>query len=74
MMYKWCVDITLKGSGTVINCIYDGPESNSMDVIMNIFQGKHHDDWVALSGQNGNSQTFVTCGEVASIDIYERKK
>lgn len=73
-MYKWCIDITLKGSGTVIHCIYDGPESGSLDVIVNIFQGKKHDEWVALRGVTGKSQTFITVGEVASLDIYERKR
>ena len=73
-MYKWCIDIILKGSGTVVHCIYDGPESNSLAVVKNIFQGKQASEWVALSGAVGKSQTFITVGEVASLDIYERKR
>lgn len=72
-MYKWRINIVLKGSGTVVRCNYDGPESNSMDVIKGIFQGKQPNDWVAFSGAVGKSQTFIAVSEVASVDIYERK-
>lgn len=74
IMYKWNIDIVLKGSGVILPCIYDGPESNSYDVVLKIFQSKADNEWVGLGCNNGNSQAFVKVGEIASIDIYERKE
>ena len=73
-MYKWNIDIVLKGSGVILPCIYDGPENNSYDVILKLFQGKQDSEWIGLGGNNGNSQTFMKVGEIASVDIYERKE
>ena len=72
-MYNWNVDIVLKGSGVILPCIHAGPESISVDVMKKIFQGKASDEWIGLAGNNGHSQTFVNVGQVASVDIYERK-
>lgn len=72
-MYKWCIDIVLKNSGVILPCIYDGPERDSMSVMQKIFSNKASNDMIGLSGNNGNSQTFVQAGEIASVDIYERK-
>ena len=73
-MYNWNIDIVLKGSGVILPCIYAGPESNSYDVMLKLFQDKKDHEWVGLSGNNGKSQTFVCVGQIASIDIYERKE
>ena len=73
-MYKWCIDIVLKGSGVILPCIYDGPENASGDVMWKLFSNKNSNDMIGLAGNNGKSNTFVQAGEIASIDIYERKK
>lgn len=73
-MYKWNIDIVLQGSGVILPCIYDGPESNSYDVVLKLFQNKRDNEWVGLGCNNRNSQAFVKVGEIASIDIYERKE
>lgn len=71
-MYKWRINIILKGSGKLRECMYIGDESSSSDVIRKLFHGKQPNDWVDLYGYNETIQTFVTVGEIASVDI--RKK
>ena len=72
-MYKWCIDIVLKGSGVILPCIYDGPENHSHAVVEKIFHGKAANEWIGLGCNNGKSHVFVAVGEIASVDIYERK-
>lgn len=72
-MYKWSVDIILKGSGVILSCIYDGPERDTTSVMEKLFRGKLANEWVGLSCNNGKSNCFVCVGEIASVDIYERK-
>lgn len=73
-MYKWNIDITLKGSGIVKRCMYIGPESGSGDVIRKLFQGKHATDYVDLYGESDKTVTYICTGEIAAIDISERKR
>lgn len=73
-MYKWNIDIILKNSGVILPCIYDGPESCSGDVAVKIFSNKRPNETIGLNGNNGNSNTFVTAGEIAAFDIYPRKE
>lgn len=71
-MYKWNIDIRLK-SGMIVNCEYDGPESNSDDVILKLFQGKQPYEWVPLYTHKQTGCRYIVVGEIAAVDIYERK-
>lgn len=71
-MYRWSIDIVLK-SGHVVKCEYDGPESNSGDAIMKLFGNKGNNEWISLFSHNHTHSTYVVVGEIASVDIYERK-
>lgn len=71
-MYKWSIDIILK-SGYVLNCEYDGPEINSGDVANNLFNNKNPNEWIGFLSHNHTHNTLVVMGEIASVDIYERK-
>ena len=73
-MYKWNIDIFLKGSGVVKHCMYEGPESNSADVFMELFNNKPTNEMLGLSSDDRKVQIFILMGEIASIDISERKK
>ena len=73
-MYKWNIDIYLKGSGIVQRCKYEGPESNSSDVIINNFNNKPPNEMIAFRSDNDKSQIFISVGEIAAIDISERKR
>lgn len=68
-MYNWKIDILLR-SGSVVNCEYMGPESNSGDVILKLFQGKSANDWISLYSHKQSHSTYVVVGEIASVDIY----
>lgn len=70
-MHKWNIDIVLKGSGVILPCTYSGRESVAHDVVEKLFTHRKDNDIIGLSGNNGNSSTFVLAGEIASIDIYE---
>lgn len=72
-MHKWNIDIILKGSGVILPCLYEGKEDNSVDVMNKLFFGKQLTDLIGLQGNNGHSHTFITAGEIASIEIYEKK-
>ena len=72
-MHKWILEIGLKNSGRIVKCKYDGPEDNPHDVIMRLFNGKDPNYWVDLYNAKNNALTFITVGEIASVDIYERK-
>lgn len=72
-MYKWTINITLK-SGVVKYCEYDGIEYNSGDVITKLFNGKNSNEWVSLYSNGQRASTYVVVGEIAAIDICERKK
>lgn len=71
-MYKWNIDIILKGSGVILPCVYEGLERSSEDVFAKIFAGKGTNDVIGLGGNNGKSNTFVIAGEIASVDIYPK--
>lgn len=68
-MYKWCVDIILKGSGLTLHCLYEGIENNSGDVFEKLFAGKCASDVIGLAGESGRSITLVIAGEIAAVDI-----
>ena len=70
-MCRWSIDILLK-SGKVVNCEYDGPEHNSGDVILKLFQGRNANEWISLYSHGKTHSTYVIVGEIASVDIYER--
>jgi len=72
-MYKWNIDITLKGSGVVKRCKYEGPENTSSDVIINQFNKKPPNELIAFRSDDNKSQVFISVGEIAAIDISERK-
>lgn len=72
-MYKWNIDITLKGSGVVKHCMYMGPESTSSDVIIKNFNNKPPNEMVAFRSDDDKSQIFIQMGEIAAIDISVRK-
>lgn len=72
-MHKWNIDIILKSSGVLLHCIYDGPENSSGDVMWKLFSGKNNNDMIGLAGNSENSNMFVQAGEIAAVDIYERK-
>ena len=72
-MWKWNIDIYLKGCNEPRRCVYTGPETNSGDVMIKLFQGKNPYDWVDLCSADKEAVTYVAVGEIASIDIYERK-
>ena len=72
-MYKWNIDIFLKGSGVVKHCMYVGPEIGSGDVIKKLFHGKHPTDYVDLYGENDKTVTYICTGEIAAIDIREKR-
>ena len=71
-MNTWFIDITLKGSGVKLNCRYDGPEDNSSDVIVKIFDKKPPNEMLALRSDNNKHQIFIIAGEIAAIDIYQQ--
>ena len=73
-MYKWCIDIVLKGSGVILPCVYEGREDSSDDVFFKIFTNKQPNEIIGLGGNNGKSNTFVLAGEIASVDIYPKKE
>lgn len=73
-MYKWNIDIFLKGSGIVKHCKYEGPESISDDVFLNIFNNKPPNEMIALRSDDDKSQVFIQVGEVACVDISVRKR
>ena len=73
-MYKWNIDFTLKGSGVVKHCKYEGPEETSQDVILNIFNNKPNNEMVAFRSDDDKSQVFIQVGEIASIDISVRRR
>lgn len=71
-MYNWCIDVMLK-TGTTLKCEYDGPESHSVDVAKKLFHGKQPQDWVGLLSHKGTHNTIIVVGEIAAVDLYERK-
>ena len=73
-MYKWNIDITLMGSGSIVHCWYEGSEMDSARVITKLFHGKKDEDWVGLAGDESRHQVFVVVGQIAAIEVYERRK
>ena len=73
MMYEWFIDVTLKGSGAMLCCVYGGPEKVSSEVIEKIFFGKEMNEFVGLGGDDGKSQRWFLIGEVAAIDIRPKR-
>ena len=72
-MNKWNIDITLKGSGIVKQCVYRGPEDNIHDVTNKIFGDKHDNYFVDLYDKNEKSIIFTRLSEIATIEVYNRK-
>lgn len=72
-MHKWLIDIILKGSGTMLHCLYEGPENHSSDVIEKLLMGKPTNEWVALGSDDGKSQVSFCIGEIAAVDIRPKK-
>lgn len=70
-MYKWNIDITLKGSGMIKRCRYEGPESTSSDVILKNFDRKPPNEMIAFRSDDNKRQVFIQIGEIAAIDISE---
>ena len=73
-MYKWKIDIFLKGSNVIKHCVYIGPEKNSADVAMKLFNDRKDSYYVDLYGDNEKSLTYVRIGEIAAFDICEGRK
>lgn len=71
-LYKWNIDVVLKGSGVILHCVYEGVEDNTTDVYTKLFAGRGSNGVIGLSGNNGNSNVFIVCGEIASVDIYKK--
>jgi hypothetical protein len=71
-MYKWNIDIILKGSGHKIDCLYEGPEDTSSDVIINNFNHKPLNEMIAFRSGDNKHQVFISVGEIAAIDIYQK--
>lgn len=72
-MHKWLIDIILKGSGTMLHCLYEGPEEVSSDVIKKVFLGRELTEAVALARDDCKSQVWFMIGEVAAMDIRPKK-
>ena len=73
-MWKWNIDILLKGSGNIVRCMYEGPEEDTRSVIVKLFQGKGPNEWVDLLGDDTKHHKFIVVSEIAYVDIYERKR
>ena len=68
-MYRWRIDIILK-SGKEMAVIYEGEESNSMEVASNQFFSKRPSAIADFKGTKECSQhVFVTVGEIAAFGI-----
>ena len=70
-MYQWNVEITLK-SGKQISVIYEGRESNSVDVANKVMSG----GTLTMNGFYDSTKThniLVLVGEIAALDISEYK-
>lgn len=75
-MNKWYINITMKNSGIVKPCFYDGVETTSGDVIRKLFQNRQDNEYVSLFTNVPEKKgvlTYVCVGEIAAIDIYKKK-
>ena len=72
-MYKWNIDIFLKGSNVVKRCMYIGPEKHGTDVAMKVFNDKSDHYYVDLYADDEKTLTYVRISEIAAFDIRERK-
>lgn len=72
-MNKWCIDIILRGSGVLKNFMYFGAEKSSEDVIMKVFDGKNDNYYVDLYGETDKIRSYIRVGDIAAIDIYQKK-
>lgn len=71
-MYKWNIDILLKGSNTYKRCVYIGPEKEGTDVATKVFNDKSDNYYVDLYGDDEKTITYIRMGEIAAFDICER--
>ena len=70
--YSWNIDITLKNSGVLMPCVYEGVECTSDDVFTRIFTNKQPDEIIGLGCNNGKSNAFICVSEIAAVDIYQK--
>jgi len=72
-MYKWNIDILLKGANSYKRCVYIGPEKQGTDVAMKVFNYKPDRYFVDLYGDDEKTLTYVRMSEITAFDICERK-
>ena len=72
-MYKWNIDILLKGSDSFKRYVYIGPERKSTDVAMKVFNDKSDNYFVDLYGDDEKSAAYIRMDEIAIFEICERK-
>lgn len=67
-MYKWSIKFILK-NGVNLDCIYEGHENNSTDVVAALFKGKHKNEVIGFTGAVDGHNVFIVCGEIAAFDV-----
>lgn len=73
-MYKWDIEITLKGSGFIKHFVHTGRERNSIDVIKKLFHSKAANDYVELYGEDMKTVCYICIGDIAIVEISDRKE
>ena len=73
-LYKWNIDVILRNSNVMRRCVYEGIESNTLDVAEKVFGNKTENYFIDLKSENGKVDTWIRFGDIASFDIYPVKK
>ena len=68
-MYKWRINITLKGSGEIVCCKYEGYEKNPNDVVGRLFSVAPSTSFIMLNGLSNETHMFIVPSEIAAIEV-----